>query len=296
MPDILQEYGEFEGDEVLNENRHHLEPDELKRLFDVFKARSPRFWYPLFYIMYHFGCRVSEVRSIKREAIELNRRDIVIYRLKKRQWDKHKVNEIHLGTAKVHSVWPEAQFHGVNSWIDETEGEVGKLIPHKTEIDSYIVKVKNKSKGFKRFVYKIDDNLMPVIQSIMAFNEKRGLGQHRFLFPAFKKRKENAEHTQRMIAIGRLKGDHCISRTLCYLSFKQACEEAGIIPALAKTHTLRHTRATLLLSGGIDETQVQYLLGHESISTTRGYLGLAMQLRNKYNTLQQSNNIFGLNV
>lgn len=289
MSDILQEFGEFEGDEVLNENRHHLEPDELKRLFNVFKTRSNSFWYPFYYIMYHFGCRVSEVRMIKREAIELTRRDIVIYRLKKRQWDKHKISELVEATAKIRATWPNAQLRTSDQWFDETEGEVGKLIPHKEDQDSYIVKVKNKSKGFKRFIYKIDDNLLNVIQSVMKYNASHGQAENRFLFPAIRRRKEVVGKTQRMIAIGRLKGDHCISRTQCFNSFSEACQLAEIPDKLSNSHVLRHTRATLLLSDGISEEQVQYLLGHESISTTRGYLGLALALRNKYNTISAGN-------
>jgi len=279
MEDILESFGEFEGDEVLNENRHHLEPEELTRLFSVLKSSSRNYWHPFFFIMYQFGCRVSETRIIKKEAISLSRREMVIYRLKKRQWDKHSGLTHQEYCKMVKRVWPEADYTHDNSYIVG-----GSVVAEWDDSGNKTkAKIKNKSKGFKRFLYKIDDNLLEAINSIQHYNKVKGLEDNNFLFPALRKRVSKKKQ-DRMVNIGRLKGSHSISRTACWRAFREACERADIPKTLRKDHVLRHTRATLLLADGAPEEQVQYLLGHESITTTRQYIGLANALRAKYQT------------
>jgi integrase/recombinase XerD len=74
-------------------------------------------------------------------------------------------------------------------------------------------------------------------------------------------------------------GWRAVSRGTADRKFREAALAAGISFRLAHSHVLRHTRATLLLASGAKEENVQILLGHSSVATTRKYLGVAESLR-----------------
>lgn len=61
-----------------------------------------------------------------------------------------------------------------------------------------------------------------------------------------------------------------ISRIVLWALVKKYCQRAGL-SRLVSPHTLRHSFATHLLSGGADLRTVQELLGHASIQTTQHY-------------------------
>jgi integrase/recombinase XerD len=73
-----------------------------------------------------------------------------------------------------------------------------------------------------------------------------------------------------------------VSRQNAWLIIKRAAQRAGI-EAEVSPHTLRHSFATHLLTGGADVRVVQELLGHSSVATTQIYtLVTADTLRDMY--------------
>jgi integrase/recombinase XerD len=61
-----------------------------------------------------------------------------------------------------------------------------------------------------------------------------------------------------------------LTRILLWSLVKKYCKRAGL-PHTVSPHTLRHSFATHMLSGGADLRTVQELLGHASITTTQHY-------------------------
>jgi site-specific recombinase XerD len=56
---------------------------------------------------------------------------------------------------------------------------------------------------------------------------------------------------------------------------------AGLDPDQFSAHKLRHTAATMILSGGVDVKTVQEVLGHENLNTTQIYTHIVdEQLKN----------------
>ena len=52
---------------------------------------------------------------------------------------------------------------------------------------------------------------------------------------------------------------------------KKALLQAGLDSTQFSAHKLRHTAATMMLSGGVDVKTVQEVLGHENLNTTQIY-------------------------
>ena len=75
-----------------------------------------------------------------------------------------------------------------------------------------------------------------------------------------------------VLFVGR--GGHMLSRKTVWKSFKKLALKAGVD---GKVHTLRHSFATHLLSGGADLRSVQELLGHADIATTQIYTHVSQE-------------------
>jgi tyrosine recombinase xerD len=61
-----------------------------------------------------------------------------------------------------------------------------------------------------------------------------------------------------------------LKRQSAWKVLQEAAQQAGISTKISP-HTLRHSFATHLLSGGADVRTVQELLGHSSVTTTQIY-------------------------
>ena len=62
-----------------------------------------------------------------------------------------------------------------------------------------------------------------------------------------------------------------ISTDAVHALVKKALLQAGLDPSQFSAHKLRHTAATMMLSGGVDVKTVQEVLGHENLNTTQIY-------------------------
>ena len=65
--------------------------------------------------------------------------------------------------------------------------------------------------------------------------------------------------------------DNRISVTAVHRLVKKALLQAGLDSTQFSAHKLRHTTATMMLSGGVDVKTVQEVLGHENLNTTQIY-------------------------
>ena len=62
-----------------------------------------------------------------------------------------------------------------------------------------------------------------------------------------------------------------ISTTAVHRLVEKALLKAGLDATQFSAHKLRHTAATMMLSGGVDVRTVQEVLGHENLNTTQIY-------------------------
>ena len=62
-----------------------------------------------------------------------------------------------------------------------------------------------------------------------------------------------------------------ISTTAVHRLVEKALKHAGLDATQFSAHKLRHTAATMMLSGGVDVKTVQEVLGHENLNTTQIY-------------------------
>lgn len=117
--------------------------------------------------------------------------------------------------------------------------------------DVYEDRIRVVGKGNKeRFVY-FGAACRKAIDAYLPIREKMELTDNRALFGSRDKNR--------------------ISVTAVHRLVKKALLQAGIDSTQFSAHKLRHTAATMMLSGGVDVKTVQEVLGHENLNTTQIY-------------------------
>lgn len=136
--------------------------------------------------------------------------------------------------------------------------------------------------GFLEDEYPLPDGLVGDLRAVQAQVRRWGIPKENpWLFPS---RREPVSGTagDRLANLRRTVGGwRAVSRAAAHRAFVAAAREAKVPEHLAHSHVLRHTRATLLLADGASTEEVQILLGHDDVATTKGYLGVADSLRNR---------------
>lgn len=117
--------------------------------------------------------------------------------------------------------------------------------------DVYEDRIRVVGKGNKeRFVY-FGSSCRKAIDSYMEERNQKVLTDNRALF-------------------GSRNGNR-ISVTAVHRLVDKALKQAGLDSTQFSAHKLRHTAATMMLSGGVDVKTVQEVLGHENLNTTQIY-------------------------
>ena len=117
--------------------------------------------------------------------------------------------------------------------------------------DVYEDRIRVIGKGNKeRFVY-FGSACRKAIDAYLPERNKRVLSDNRALFGS--------------------RDNNRISVTAVHRLVKKALLQAGLDSTQFSAHKLRHTAATMMLSGGVDVKTVQEVLGHENLNTTQIY-------------------------
>lgn len=117
--------------------------------------------------------------------------------------------------------------------------------------DVYEDRIRVVGKGNKeRFVY-FGSACRKAIDAYLAERQKKVLSDNRALFGS--------------------RDNNRISVTAVHRLIKKYLLIAGLDPDQFSAHKLRHTAATMMLSGGVDVKTVQEVLGHENLNTTQIY-------------------------
>ena len=117
--------------------------------------------------------------------------------------------------------------------------------------DVYEDRIRVMGKGNKeRFVY-FGSACRKAIDAYLVERKKKVLSDNRALFGS--------------------RDNNRISVTAVHRLVKKALIQAGLDSTQFSAHKLRHTAATMMLSGGVDVKTVQEVLGHENLNTTQIY-------------------------
>lgn len=117
--------------------------------------------------------------------------------------------------------------------------------------DIYEDRIRVVGKGNKERIVYFGSACRKAIDSYLEERNKQELSDNRALFGS-------RDHNR-------------ISVTAVHRLVKKALLQAGLDSTQFSAHKLRHTAATMMLSGGVDVKTVQEVLGHENLNTTQIY-------------------------
>lgn len=117
--------------------------------------------------------------------------------------------------------------------------------------DVYADRIRVVGKGNKERIVYFGSACRKAIDAYLPEREQKVLSDNRALFGS--------------------RDNNRISVTAVHRLVKKALAEAGLDATQFSAHKLRHTAATMMLSGGVDVKTVQEVLGHENLNTTQIY-------------------------
>lgn len=117
--------------------------------------------------------------------------------------------------------------------------------------DVYEDRIRVVGKGNKERIVYFGSACRKAIDEYMVERNKKVLSDNRALFGS--------------------RDNNRISATAVHRLVKKALLQAGLDSTQFSAHKLRHTAATMMLSGGVDVKTVQEVLGHENLNTTQIY-------------------------
>ena len=117
--------------------------------------------------------------------------------------------------------------------------------------DVYEDRIRVMGKGNKERIVYFGSACRKAIDAYLVERNKKVLSDNRALFGS--------------------RDNNRISVTAVHRLVKEALLQAGLDSTQFSAHKLRHTAATMMLSGGVDVKTVQEVLGHENLNTTQIY-------------------------
>ena len=117
--------------------------------------------------------------------------------------------------------------------------------------DVYEDRIRVVGKGNKERIVYFGTPCRKAIDAYLVERNKKILSDNRALFGSRNGNRISVEAVHRLV--------------------KKALLQAGLDPNQFSAHKLRHTAATMMLSGGVDVKTVQEVLGHENLNTTQIY-------------------------
>ena len=117
--------------------------------------------------------------------------------------------------------------------------------------DVYEDRIRVMGKGNKERIVYFGSSCRKAIDAYLIERNKKVLSDNRALFGS--------------------RDNNRISVTAVHRLVKKALLQAGLDSTQFSAHKLRHTAATMMLSGGVDVKTVQEVLGHENLNTTQIY-------------------------